>query len=291
MLKLKGILPAVLTPMTPEEEINEKELRNQVNRFIRAGVHGLFILGTNSEFYALDYEEKLEIVRIVTDECNGRLPICAGTGCISTRDTVRLSRKVAEMGVDAISVVTPYYAAVSQDELYDHYAEIADAVDLPVILYNIPMRTGNAIEPKTIGKLARIKNIAGVKDTSGNFNNTLGYIEEGGEGFSVFAGSDTLVLWTLAAGGAGAVSGLANVIPEVMVSIYELWKCGDMEGAKRAQNAIRPLRNCLQMGNPNSIIKRAANLAGQPVGPARRPASGCTDAIDAQLKSVLKLYL
>ena len=284
---MQGVFPALLTPMAADETINLPALRAQVDRLIGAGVHGLFILGTNSEFYALSYEEKTAIARVVVEQCNGRVPVCAGTGCVSTRDTIELSRTVSRIGVDAIAVVTPYYVSVSEDELCAHYRDVAMSVSLPVLLYNIPARAGNSISARAVASLSQIEHIVGIKDTSGDFNNTLAYIEAAGPEFSVFAGNDSLILWTLLAGGAGGISGLANVVPEVIVALYERWKAGDMVGAARAQNAIRPLRACLRMGNPNSIIKRAANLAGQSVGPARRPASGADERIDAEISAAL----
>lgn len=284
---LRGIIPALLTPMSADETVNFPALREQVDRLIGAGVHGLFILGTNSEFYALSYEERTAIARVVVEHCNGRVPVCAGTGCVSTRDTVELSRTVSGIGVDAIAVVTPYYVSVSEDELCAHYRDVAMSVSLPVLLYNIPARTGNSISARAVASLSRIENVVGIKDTSGDFNNTLAYIEAAGPEFSVFAGNDSLILWTLLAGGAGGISGLANVVPELIVSLYEHWNAGDMAGAARAQNSIRPLRACLRLGNPNSIIKRAANLAGHAVGPARRPASGADERIDAEISAAL----
>lgn len=286
----KGIIPAMLTPMMDDETINFKELENQVERFIQAGVHGLFALGTNSEVYSLEPDEKVRILETVVNACAGRLPVYAGTGCTSTRETILLSRRAEALGVDALSVVTPYFAAVSQGELHAHYRDLAESVGLPILLYNIPARTGNSIEPVTAAKLSRIDNIRGIKDSSGNFANTLAYLEACGPDFHVMAGADNLILWTLLAGGTGAVSGLANVVPELLVNLYEAWASGDMDGAKTAQRAILPLRQCLALGNPNSIVKRAARLSGHPVGPARRPACGCSEEIDQALLRVLTEY-
>lgn len=291
MLKPQGIITPIITPMTDDENINLNELRVQVNRLIGCGVEGLFCLGTNGEVYALNTEEKLAIIKTVVDETKGRVPVYAGTGCIRTKDTIDLSLKAKELGADALSIVSPYYVAVSQDDLYDYFSEIARAVDLPIILYNIPARTGNNIDYKTVGKLAKYDNIVGIKDSSGNFDNTLRYIESTDNRLAVLAGSDSLILWTLQAGGRGAVAGTSNVFPELVVSIYKLWQAGKIEEARAAQFKLRPFRNVMAMGNPNSVVKRAVNLMGYPVGPARKPVSGMnSQAIEEALVKVLELY-
>ena len=291
MLKPQGIITPIITPMHEDESVNLQELRVQINRQIACGVKGLFCLGTNGEVYALSTEEKLEIIKTVVEETQGRVPVYAGTGCICTRDTIELSLQAKALGVDALSVVSPYYVAVSQDDLYQCFSEIAAAVDLPIVLYNIPARTGNNIDYKTVKKLAAFKNIVGVKDSSGNFDNTLRYIENTDSRLSVLAGNDSLILWTLLAGGAGAIAGTANVFPEIAVKIYDLWQAGKMEEARAEQFRLRPFRDVMAMSNPNSVVKRAMNLLGYPVGPARKPVSGTgSQAIDEALKKVLELY-
>lgn len=290
MIKPYGILPAIITPMNEDESINEKELRAHINRMIDAGAHGLFCLGTNGEFYALTQEEKLEVLQIIVDENGGRLPLYAGVGCITTRDTIKLALKAAKMGIDAVSIVSPYYIGMTQEDLFNHYRDIAEEVDIPIILYNIPSRTGNNIEAKTVCKLMKYKNIIGIKDSSGNFDNTLKYLEVARKDFVVLSGNDSLILWTLLAGGSGGISGIANILPGLMVKIYESWKQGKMEEARKAQEAVRPIRECLRFGNPNSIVKRAVNLLGYPVGPARKPVNLGGNKLDEELLTVLEVY-
>jgi 4-hydroxy-tetrahydrodipicolinate synthase len=290
MLKPKGIITPLVTPMTEDEKINEKELRVQVYRMIDSGIEGLFALGTNGEFYALTTDEKLEVIRIVVEENKGRVPVYAGTGCISTAETIFLSKKAKELGADALSIVSPYYVAVTQDDIYNYFSEIAESVDLPIILYNIPPRTGNNIDYTTVKKLAKYENIVGIKDSSGNFDNTLRYIEDTDRRLSILAGNDSLILWTLLAGGCGAIAGTANVYPEISVSIYKLWEEGRIEEAKLQQIKLRPLRDVMKQGNPNSVIKRAMNLLGYPVGPARKPVRGINTKIDEELLKAFEFY-
>ena len=273
MVEIRGIIPPIITPMNEDESINEEELRRQVNRQIEAGVHGLFPFGTNGEGYILSEKEKEQVLSAVVDEAKGRVPVYAGTGCIGTKDTNRQSRKAKELGADVLSIITPSFAAASQNELYEHYKAVAEAVDLPIVLYNIPARTGNALAPATVAKLAQIDNIVGVKDSSGNFDNMLQYIEQTREidHFAVLSGNDSLILWNLLAGGVGGIAGCANVYPKNMAAIYDCFIAGDLKGARQAQDAIRSFRNCFKYGNPNTIVKTAVSLLGYPVGKCRAP--------------------
>lgn len=289
---VKGIVAAMQTPMHTDGSLNEAEMRRQINRQIEAGVDAVFCLGTNGEFYIMDMEEKIRIMEIFVDEVHGRMPVYAGTGCISTKDTIALSKRAKEIGVDILSVITPYFAALSQEELYYHYAKLADTVELPIVLYNIPMRTGVSILPDTVRKLAEnFENIVGIKDSSGNFNNILQYIDATNpKTFSVLSGNDALILWTLLAGGKGGITAIANILPEIMVEIYQSYCTGDIEAAKRAQASIAPIRSCFKYGNPNSIVKRATNLIGQPVGPCREPFGMITEQADKAIMDVINTY-
>ena len=270
MLKPEGIITPIITPMMENEEINEEELRFQINRLISAGIYGIFCLGTNGEAYALNNEEKLRVIKITVDEVNKRVPVYVGTGCISTRETISLSQKAKELGADALSILSPYYVAVTQEDIYNYFSEIAENVNLPILLYNIPGRTGNNINYKTVARLAKYKNIVGVKDSSGNFDNTLRYIENTDERLSILSGNDSLILWTLMAGGCGAIAGTSNLFPELLAKIYKLWKKGDIVQANILQKKLRPIRDVMQMGNPNSVIKRGMSFLGYKVGLASR---------------------
>ena len=288
-VEIKGIIPPIVTPRNEDESVNEKELRNQVNRQIKGGIHGLFPFGTNGEGYILNEKEKEEVLSIVIDETKGRVPVYAGTGCISTKDTIRQSQMAESLGADVLSIITPSFAAASQNELYDHYKAVAEAVDMPIVLYNIPARTGNALAPATVAKLSKIPNIVGAKDSSGNFDNMLQYIEQtrDSKDFAVLSGNDSLILWNLLAGGTGGIAGCANVFPEVMASIYNYFAAGDLENARKAQDSIRSFRGCFKYGNPNTIVKTAVNLLGYPVGKCRAPFNQVPEEGIEALKKVL----
>ena len=290
-IALKGIIPPIITPMYEDERINFEELRHQVDRLIEGGVHALFPCGTNGEGYILTAEEKKKVFETVIDQTKGRVPVYAGTGCISTKETIEQSKMAESLGADVLSVITPSFAAASQDELYEHYKAVAASVDLPIVLYNIPARTGNALSPKTVERLAGIENIVGVKDSSGNFANILNYIEAGKKGargtFQVLSGNDQLIIWTLLAGGTGGIAGCANVYPKTMASIYDLDMEGKVEEAKHANASIQSFRDCFRYGNPNTIVKLAVHLLGYEVGPCRAPFHSVSSEGLAAIQKVL----
>lgn len=290
-IELRGIIPPILTPMHEDESINVPELRRQVDRMIENGVHALFPFGTNGEGYILTAGEKKLVLETVIEQCNGRVPVYAGTGCISTKETIAQSKMARDAGADVLSIITPSFAAASQDELYEHYKAVAAAVDMPIVLYNIPARTGNALAPSTVARLAQMENIAGAKDSSGNFTNILGYIDAGKQKkngtFCTLSGNDQLIIWTLLAGGTGGIAGCANVYPHTMASIYNLFMEGKIEEAKEANKSIQSFRACFKYGNPNTIVKTAVRLLGHDVGPCRAPFNQVPEEGIKALKKVL----
>lgn len=288
--RAEGIITPIITPMNEDESVNEQELRNQIRRQMAGGVQGIFTCGTNGEGYILSQEERELVLRVAVEEAGGRIPVYGGTGCIGTRDTIRQSLRAKELGADVLSIIAPSFAAASQDELYEHYRAVAEAVRMPVILYNIPARTGNALSPALVERLSRLEYVVGVKDSSGNFDNMLQYIERtrDREGFSVLSGNDSLILWNLLAGGQGGIAGCANVFPEVMVLIYRHFVEGNLEEARRAQDSIRSFRDCFRYGNPNTIVKTAVGLLGYPVGKCRAPFHMVSPEGMEALRKVLK---
>ena len=274
---IKGIIPPVITPMNNDDEqtVNHEALRQQVERLLAGGVHGMFPLGTNGEAYALSFKEKEEILATVIDQVKGRVPVYAGTGCITTAETIRMSRRAEEMGADALSIITPSFALASQKELYDHYVAVAKQVNIPIILYNIPPRTGNKLLPETVQALCRdVDVIVGAKDSSGDIENLKAYIRltrELDKDVAILAGNDGAILTCLKEGGAGGIAGRANIWPATVAKIYDCFKAGDLEGAQAAQDAIAILQQTFKYGNPNTIIKKAVNLLGYPVGDCRKP--------------------
>jgi 4-hydroxy-tetrahydrodipicolinate synthase len=286
----KGIVPALITPMTPDEEIDEQGLRTLVDKLIEAGVHGLFVLGTNGEFISLSEPEKLRIARIAVDQARSRVPVIAGTGAYATRDVIALNRKMEDVGVDAVSVVTPYFNGATQAELFTHYERIARATALPVMLYTIPAKAGVTLNVDTVRRLADIPNIRGIKDSGGDFDRLLQLIALRRDDFAVFTGTDSMILWTLIAGGDGAVAATTNAVPGVVMSIWNDFQRGDIAAARRAQESLRALREAFALGTLPVVLKTAAQMLGMPAGPARAPAQPLDAAARERLAKAIEHY-
>ncbi|MFQ8689769.1 MAG: 4-hydroxy-tetrahydrodipicolinate synthase [Blautia sp.] len=290
-VELKGIITPILTPMNEDESVNLQELRTQIDRLIDGGVHGIFCFGTNGEGYILNETEKVEVLEATIDQVKGRVPVYAGSGCISTADTIRMSVKAQELGADVLSIITPSFAVASQKELYDHYVEVAQHVDIPIVLYNLPARTGNKLLPETVAKLAKdVDVIVGAKDSSGDWENLKAYIEQTRDlekDFYVLSGNDSLILPSLKEGGFGGIAGCSNVYPHVLSSIYNLFKEGKIQEAEAAQDSIASFRAVFKYGNPNTVVKKAVSMLGYPVGDCRRPFNYLCDEGVAALSQVL----
>ncbi len=286
----KGIVPALITPMTPDEEIDEDGLRTLVDTLIDSGVHGLFVLGTNGEFISLSETEKLRIARIAVDQARSRVPVIAGTGAYATREVIALNRKMEELGIDAVSVITPYFNGATQAELFIHYERIARATALPVMLYTIPAKAGITLNVDTVRRLAEIPNIRGIKDSGGDFDRLLQLIALRRDDFAVFTGTDSMILWTLIAGGDGAVAATTNAVPSVVMSIWNNFQRGDIAAARQAQESLRALREAFALGSLPVVLKTAAQMLGMPAGPARSPAQPLDAAARERLAKAIEHY-
>jgi 4-hydroxy-tetrahydrodipicolinate synthase len=271
-MQIRGIIPPVATPMQANEDLDLPRLRWFLDHLIGKGVHGIFVLGTNSECYALDEREKQEVIAVTVAHVNKRVPVFAGTGAETTREAVRLTRMAEREGVDGVSVITPYFVLPSQQELIDHYRRVAEATALPVLLYSNPFHTGGVkIEPDTVARLAEVPNIAGIKDSSGDLQNTNEIIRRVPERFAVLQGRDTLIYAGLIFGARGAVPATCNIAPALVVEIYEAFQRGDQAAAKAAQWRLNPVRLSLTLGTAPGGVKAALELLGMPIGPCRSP--------------------
>lgn len=271
-LNIQGIIPAVLTPLTEEEHFHPEVTKQLIDHLIDSGVHGIFALGTNGEFHLFSEEEKLQIAETVVKAAGGRVPVYMGAGENSTDATIKLSNKFAELGVDVLSVITPYFVAPSQEELYEHFRHISENVTIPILLYNIPSRTGVSLAPETVARLSVLPNVLGIKDSSGDIANIKAYLDvTKDEEFVVLAGTDSLILETLKLGGTGAVAATANVLPKTVVGIYESFQQGNLDQSEQCQQQLQPLRATFTLGTLPAPLKKAAELSGIPVGPPKSP--------------------
>src|SRR5438094_5478037 len=242
-MRIHGIIPPVATPMQANEDLDLPRLKSFLDQQIAAGVHGVFVLGTNSEFYALDEREKQEVVATAVAHVNRRVPVYAGTGAETTREAVRLTKMAEREGADGVSVITPYFINPTQQEIRDHYRRIAENTSLPVLLYSNPSTCGGLkIDVDTAARLAGIPNILGMKDSSGDLQNTNECVRVVPERFAVMQGRDTLIYPSLIFGARGAVPATANIAPALCVEIYEAFQRGDQAAAKAAQLRLNPIR-------------------------------------------------
>jgi 4-hydroxy-tetrahydrodipicolinate synthase len=284
----KGTIPALVTPLTEKEEINEPALRRLIDHVIKGGAHGIFVVGTTGEFYGLSPDEKQRCFEIAVDETKGRVPVYAGTGAITTRDVIALNRRAEAAGVDAVSVLTPMFISPSQDELTKHFEIIAHETSLPVVLYNNKPRTGVTIDASTVERLATIPNVVGVKDSSGDFTLTSEYIRRTkANNFHVLAGRDTLIHACLCYGGSGAIASCGNVAPALVAEIYDKYVAGDIAGSLAAQYRLAPLRLAFGLGSFPTVIKESLSLLGIEAGPCLAPIRPMSDEEKSELKRIL----
>lgn len=268
---IRGVLTAIVTPFTASGELNLTALRQQVERQLAAG-NGIFCGGTNGEFFVLNEAEKIAVAETCVEAVAGRAPVVAHIGEVSTRETIRLGQQIAKSGVDAVSVITPWFVPLKQDELVSHYTAIADALSVPVFLYNIPARTGNTIEPQTARQLAAHGNIIGIKDSAGSYESLKGFLDavKDIDGFNVLNGPDSLIHQGFVDGCSACISGLANVAPREINAIWSTFQAGDIEASRLAQENVTGLRTDLyKVAFSPAAVKKALQLMGHEVGDSR----------------------
>ncbi|MBP1765783.1 MAG: Dihydrodipicolinate synthase [Firmicutes bacterium] len=285
----KGIIPAVITPLTAEGKFNEKAMRKLINYLIDGGIHGLFVTGTTGEFYGLSPEEKQEIFEVTMDETKGRVPVYAGTNGITTKESVLLTQLAEKCKVDAVSVLTPMFIAPNQDQLIQHFRTIAANTSLPVVMYNNPPKTGINLTAATVAKLAEVPNIVSIKDSSGDLTLTAEYIRltRDRSDFSVMVGRDTLIYGALCYGAVGSIASCANVAPRLCADIYEKFVAGDLAGALEAQFTLAPLRIAFTIGTFPAVIKESLEMLGIEAGPCMDPVGPMTPEEREKLRQVL----
>jgi 4-hydroxy-tetrahydrodipicolinate synthase len=288
-LQPKGIIPPIVTPVTTDGRLNEKVLRQLTIHLIESGCHGIFPLGTTGEFYAWEQHDARKILRIVVQSCEGKIPVYAGANHITTRGAAEQCKIAEDAGADAVSVLTPMFISQTQDELYEYYASVAAQTRLPIVVYNNRPKTNINVDPDTLAKLAKIDNIIGIKDSSGDFTNTAEYIRltRGSGRFSVLLGRDTLIFAGLCHGAAGAIASTANIAPRVAVDIYEKYMAGDLAGSLDAQFKLAPLRLACNMGTFPEAIKEGLMMLGYDVGTCVAPIAELLPEQKARLRKVL----
>lgn len=287
-VELEGVFPPHITPFTATERIDEQALRRDVDFWIESGVHGLVTCGSNGEGVYMTREERGRVLRLVLDQANGRVPVIAGTGGPSTRQSLALTRDAFDLGVDAALLVTPYYYRLSQEAIYRHYEIIANAVDVPLIVYNVPKFTGVNLEPWVLERLLQYDTVIGVKDSSANMRQMQELIRIAGDRVSILAGSGNMIYPTLASGGHGAIVAIANVVPELTAKLYRCFKAGNHRKARDVQSAIVVLNDFVTQRHGIPAVKAALNLRGEGGGYPRKPLTPLNPEATGQLRALLQ---
>lgn len=284
----KGVMVPMVTPFTEDGDLDEQALRELTHFLIEHGVDALFPAGSTGEGWALSPAERKRVFEIVVKEAKGHVPVYGGTGAITTRAAIELTRMAEEVGCDAVVMITPFYIVPTQDELYDHYAAVARSVSIGVIPYNNPNRAVVSLSPELVIRLSHAPNVVGLKDSSGNLGLTLRYINETKPGFAVFQGRDDMFYPSLAMGVDGIVACVANVAPDLTVELYHAFVEGDHERSRAAQVRLASLRYALALGTFPNVIKAAMEMIGLRAGPARAPVSKLSDEGHEKLRVVLQ---
>ena len=285
---IRGIIPALITPMTEDEELDEEGLKQVLDYVIDKGVHGVFTVGTAGESWALTVEERQKLYAWTAKYTDGRVPVYVGTGATTTREAVLLARSAEASGADCLSVLTPYFTTPNEDQMFLHYAAIAESVSIPILMYDLPARTGNSLSVDLVVRLAEsFENIVGIKDSSGDFTKAIDFLRRAPDGFRIIMGRDSLILAGLLHGAAGAIAASANVAPELGVGIYESFRKGDHDAALEYQNRLVPLRLAFSLGTHPAMLKAGAEMIGLKAGPPRQPASRLTESQCEKLRDVL----
>jgi 4-hydroxy-tetrahydrodipicolinate synthase len=269
---LCGVFSAMITPFDQNENVDERGLETLINWTIDKGINGVFIVSSTGESWALSFEEKVRLFQLAVEIVQKRVSIIGGIGVPSTREAIRLAEAAEAAGVDYVCAVPPSFVKPTQDELIVHYSALAEATNLPLLLYNIPMLAGNVLGSPAVTTLTeRFPHITGIKDSGGDLTLLNDLIFRRRPDFSVFTGIDTLVLPGLQAGSQGAILGSANVCPELALEIVRLFDAGQWEKAQEVQNRLTRFWLGIGLGSFPAPVKAAMELLGLPAGAPRRP--------------------
>ena len=258
----KGVYTAIVTPFTDDNKIDEKALRDLTDFQIEKGVQGIVPMGTTGESPTLDHEEHHRVIEIVIDQAGGRVPVIAGTGSNCTDEAIRLTEKARQAGATASLQVAPYYNKPTQEGFYRHFTAVADVVDIPVIVYNIPGRSGKNIENSTMLKLAEHKNIIAVKEASGNITQIMDLISKKPGSFTVLSGDDNLAFPILALGGKGVISVASNIVPDRMNEFVQSALDGNWDKARKMHYELLPLFRAIFIETNPIPIKASLAMKG-----------------------------
>jgi 4-hydroxy-tetrahydrodipicolinate synthase len=290
--RLRGSIAPIITPFNEDGSIDFETLENLINWQIESGSHAISVTGTTGEPSSLTVEERVQVMERAAKVINGRVPFVPGTGSTNHAETLYLTKKAEELGVDAALVIVPYYNRPSQHALYKHFKAVADSVNIPVIIYNIPGRTAVNMAIETMAKLSKdCPNIIGVKESNKDFEHVNRVLLNCGRDFLLYSGIELLCYPMLAIGGAGYISATANIEPKKVAEVYNAWVEGDVERATNLHYELMPLNDVLFKDTNPAPLKAALGMMGKIKPVLRLPMDLPTQALQEEIREVLKQYI
>ncbi|EJS07276.1 4-hydroxy-tetrahydrodipicolinate synthase [Bacillus mycoides] len=289
MQKIKGAFPVLITPMDEFQEIDWKGVKQNVNYFIEQKVAGIIINGSTGEFVSLSKEERFNMVETVLKEVDGRIPVIVGTAAETTKETIEYTKHAEAHGADCALIINSYYCKPKEEEIYFHFKEISNAVNIPIMLYNNPFTSGVDMSTELMLRIGKeCENVTHIKESSGDIRKARDLVRQGEGAFQVFCGSEDLVMESYLVGASGWVSVAGNIVPGLVTKMYEHFQNGELEKAWEMNDAILPLCEFLEgSGKYVQIVKRSMELHGQVGGPSRYPRLGLTEEEDQKLQTIL----
>ncbi len=283
----EGCATAIVTPMNPDGSVNEQKFKEIVEQQIKGGIDALVVCGTTGESAVLNHEEHIKVIELAVQQNAGRVPIIAGTGSNDTAYAVELSKDALALGADALLMVTPYYNKTSQAGLVAHYNYIADRVDAPIIVYNVPSRTGVNIKPETYLELSKHKNIVAAKEANGDISSVLKTISLCGDNLAIYSGNDDQTVPMMALGAKGVISVISNILPTEFHNLTAACLAGDFKTATEMSVKYSDLMDYMFIDVNPIPVKEAMNLMGMDLGECRLPLIGLNDKNREILKAEL----
>jgi 4-hydroxy-tetrahydrodipicolinate synthase len=290
-MKFRGSIAPIVTPFKDNDDVDYKTLESLIDWHIAEGSHGLSVTGTTGEPSSLTLEERVKVMETAVKATNGRVPIIPGTGSTNHAETLYLTKCAQEMGADGAMVIVPYYNKPNQHALYKHFKAVADSVDIPIIVYNIPGRTATNLEVNTLARLNEdCPNIIGVKESNKDFEHVNRVLLNCGKDFLLFSGIELLCYPMLAIGGAGYISATANVFPSKVAEVYDAWYAGDVKRAQQLHYELMPLNDVLFKDTNPAPLKAALGMLGRLNPKLRLPMDLPSDALQKEIREVLVSY-